>query len=102
MNEYWGAIIDDVTVEFDRLVHENLQTVYETVWPALTKASTPEDRLAVYAALNWEALKAQSPELWALASKDALALQEREQERIDAGLAKVGITPLRQGPVMFP
>ena len=80
----WRRIIAQSVSEFERLVSEFEDAIYDEVVPALTEMTTPEERAAFFDKVDWNLLRTDAPKLWARMSKQALDGAERQQRKYDA------------------
>lgn len=80
----WRQIITQSVSEFEKLVGEFEDAIYDEVIPALTELTPPEERAAFFDQVDWDLLRQDAPKLWARMSKQALDGAERQQRRYDA------------------
>lgn len=73
------ADVEEFLRVYMRRVEESYREVVTEVLPRLLVLAPAQERLARYAALDWDALARSDPWLWSRLSADALRLAERER-----------------------
>lgn len=78
---FWAKLHKQQVEQMLRIADETEDYVYDVLVPSIFPEDDPDERLTFLNSLDMDALAQNNPKLWARYSKDALGLQQRQNEQ---------------------